>query len=156
MTLEPLLHAPLMVQLHVATLALAFLAGAWLLVFSRKGSRLHRIAGVGFIALMVLTALITLFIHRQMPHSPVFGLSPTHLTVVVVLVLCWLAVTAVLRGNFLLHRLAVFGLFFGALVINGAVQIFLVPGIAHDVFLNRQVAVADTSHRPSRIAKVQS
>jgi uncharacterized membrane protein len=36
--------------------------GAWLLLFSRKGSRWHRTLGVTFLALMVLTAIISLFI----------------------------------------------------------------------------------------------
>ena len=41
MTLEPLLHAPLTVQAHVATVLPAGLLGLWLLVFSRTGSRGH-------------------------------------------------------------------------------------------------------------------
>jgi uncharacterized membrane protein len=40
MSLEPLYHAPLIVQAHVATVVPAFLLAIWLIVFSRKGSRL--------------------------------------------------------------------------------------------------------------------
>jgi uncharacterized membrane protein len=81
MTLEPLVHAPLVVQAHVATVVPAFLLAAWLLVFSRKGLRWHRAMGGLFLALMVTTAIITLFIHRRLPGSPVFGMSSTHLFV---------------------------------------------------------------------------
>jgi hypothetical protein len=33
--------------------------------------------GAAFLGLMVTTAVIALFIHRQMPESPVLGMSPT-------------------------------------------------------------------------------
>ena len=67
MTIEPLLHAPLVVQAHVVTVVPAFVLGAWLLLFSRKGSRWHRALGVMFLALMVTTAIMSLFINRLMP-----------------------------------------------------------------------------------------
>jgi hypothetical protein len=52
MTLEPLLHAPIAVQAHVATVVPAFLIGTWVLFISRKGYFLHRILGATFLALM--------------------------------------------------------------------------------------------------------
>src|SRR4029453_5021029 len=79
MTLEPLIHAPLAVQAHVGTVLPAFALGAWLLVFSRKGSRWHRALGALFLGLMASTAIIAVFIHRQTPDSPLLGMSPTHL-----------------------------------------------------------------------------
>ena len=86
MTLEPLLEAPFAVQAHVATVVPAFLLGTWLVFFSRKkGYKTHRILGATFLALMIATASIALFVHLRMPNSPVFGLSPTHILVVVVL-----------------------------------------------------------------------
>ena len=36
MTLDPLIHAPLAVQAHVATVVPACLLGLWLLVFSHR------------------------------------------------------------------------------------------------------------------------
>jgi uncharacterized membrane protein len=137
MSLEPLLHAPRAVQVHVATVVPAFLIGAWLIFFSRKGSRWHRSLGMTFLILMVASAVITLFIHRRMPESPIFGLSPTHLYVPFVLFATWRALDGALRGKLKQHKRWVLGLFVGALVINGANNIFLLPGITHDVFFGR-------------------
>ena len=137
MTIEPLVHAPLAVQAHVATVIPAFLLGAWLLVFSRKGSRWHRVLGAVFLSLMVTTAIIALFIHRRMPGSPVFGMSPTHLFVPFVLFATWRALDGALKGNIKQHQRWVVGMFVGALVINGLNNIFFLPGITRDVFFGR-------------------
>jgi uncharacterized membrane protein len=137
MTLEPIIHAPLVVQAHVATVVPAFLLGLWLLLFSRKGLRWHRALGALFLALMVSTALLTLFIHRRMPGSPVMGMSPTHLFVPFVLFATWRALDGALKGRIKQHQRWVMGLFFGALVINGLNNVFFLPGITHDVFFGR-------------------
>ena len=63
MTLEPLLRAPLAVQIHVATVLPAFLLGTWQIFISRKGAPLHRAIGFIYLALMTVTAFTTLFIH---------------------------------------------------------------------------------------------
>jgi uncharacterized membrane protein len=134
MTLEPLVQAPLTVQVHVATAVAAFALGVWLLIFSRKGSRWHRGIGVCFFTLMVGTAILSLFIQRRTPDSALFGLSSTHLFVPFVLFATWRAVDGVRTGNFKQHQRWVKGLFFGSLVINGMNNIFFLPGITHDVF----------------------
>jgi uncharacterized membrane protein len=137
MTLEPLIHAPLAVQLHVATVVPACVLGAWLLVFSRKGLRWHRAIGALFLTLMVTTAILTLFIHRRLPDSPVLGMSSTHLFVPFVLFATWRALDGALKGQIKQHQRWVMGLFFGALVINGVNNVFFLPGITHDVFFGR-------------------
>jgi uncharacterized membrane protein len=134
MTLEPLLQAPMAVQAHVVTVVPAFLLGTWLIFFSRKGSKWHRLLGATFLALMVTTATIALFVHIRMPDSPVFGLSPTHLLVVVVLFASWRALAGAMTGNIRQHRIWVSGLYFGSLVINGFANVFLIHGITHSVF----------------------
>ena len=68
-------RSSLVVQAHVVTVVPAFVLGVWLLLFSRKGSRWHRALGAIFLALMVITALISLFIHRRMPESAVLGMQ---------------------------------------------------------------------------------
>jgi uncharacterized membrane protein len=135
MTLEPLLDAPPAVQAHVATVVLALAAGTWLVFFSRKGSRSHRAFGVVFLVSMGLTALVSLFIHRRMPDSPVFGLSPTHLLVLLSAFTIWRALDGVRSGDIKQHRRWVHGLYFGALIVNGLANVFLFGGITHDVFL---------------------
>jgi uncharacterized membrane protein len=132
--LEPLLNAPALVQAHVATVVPAFFIGAWLLFFSRKGARFHRVFGVLFLSLMVATAIITIFIHRRAPDSPFFGLSLIHLFVPLVFIATWRALDGALRGNVKQHRAWVLGLFLGALVINGVNNVFFLPGITREVF----------------------
>jgi hypothetical protein len=56
MTLDPIIQAPIAVQLHVATVLPAFAIGAWLIFVSRKGSRHHRLLGKVFLGLMVATS----------------------------------------------------------------------------------------------------
>ena len=62
MALEPILAAPLAVQLHFVTVVPAFVVGTWLLFFSRKGSPRHRLLGKVYLGLMATTALAALFI----------------------------------------------------------------------------------------------
>jgi uncharacterized membrane protein len=137
MTLDPLIQAPFIVQAHVATVVPAALLGTWLLVFSRKGLRWHRALGAMFLILMVTAAIISLFIHRRMPASPVLGMSPTHLFVPFVLFATWRALDGALKGNIKQHQRWVMGLFFGALLINGLNNVFFLPGITRDVFFGR-------------------
>jgi uncharacterized membrane protein len=137
MTLDPLTHAPVAVQAHVATVLPAAVIGVWLLLFSHKGSRGHRAMGVLFLTLMVTTALIALFIHRRAPESPVFGMSTTHLFVPFVLFATWRAIDGALTGRISQHRRWVVGLFVGAILINGINNVFFLPGITHDVFFGR-------------------
>ena len=137
MTLEPLIHAPFVVQAHVITVVPAFALGTWLVVFSRKGQRWHRALGAVFLILMVTTAIITLFVHRRMPGSPILGMSPTHLFVPFVLFATWRALDGAVKGKIKQHQRWVMGLFIGALVINGLNNIFFLQGITHDVFFGR-------------------
>ena len=137
MTLEPLIHAPFVVQAHVATVVPAFLLGIWLLAFSRKGLRWHRAVGTLFLILMVTTAVISLAIHRRMPGSPLLGMSSTHLFVPFVLFATWRALDGARKGNVKQHKRWVMGLFFGALVINGLNNVFFLPGITRDMFFGQ-------------------
>jgi len=137
LTLDPLIHAPLAVQAHVATVVPACLLGVWLLAFSHRGSPWHRRLGVAYFTLLVTTALISLFIHRRMPDSPVLGMSSTHLFVPFVLFATWRALDGASKGNIKQHQRWVMGIFFGALLINGLNNVFFLPGVTHDVFFGR-------------------
>ncbi|MEP7352908.1 MAG: DUF2306 domain-containing protein [Acidobacteriota bacterium] len=91
MTLQPLLTASWAIQLHVLTLVLALFVGTWQFFISRKGASAHRPMGAAFLALMVVSARLTLFIRLRSPHNAFFGLSTFHLYVPLVLGLCGLA-----------------------------------------------------------------
>lgn len=135
MSLDPLLHAPLAVQLHVATLVPAWIIGTWVMFFSKRGSKLHQALGVAFFALLVGTAFIAMFIHRAMPHSALFGLSWVHLTVIWTLALVWLALEGIWKKKPTQHRLAVIGLYGGSLTITAIVNAFTPHHIIHQLFV---------------------
>ncbi|WP_234905784.1 DUF2306 domain-containing protein [Affinirhizobium pseudoryzae] len=104
MTLEPLLSAPLAVQVHVATVLPAAVIGAFLLLWRRKGSYLHRQLGKLWMALMVTTASSTFFIHS---FDLFFGFSPIHILSVLTISNCWAAYRMARSGNIRGHRIAV-------------------------------------------------
>lgn len=131
MNLEPLLSAPLAVQIHAATVIPAFFLGAWQILLSAKGMRAHRTAGYIYLALMSVTAIAALFVHQVNPNGP-FGLSWIHIFVPITL----LGVTRALYGarthNIRVHRNAMIGTYVGGLLIAGGFA--LAPGrIMHDV-----------------------
>jgi uncharacterized membrane protein len=128
MTLEPLLNASPAIQFHVATVVPAALIGGIMLLM-RKGTSLHRLAGRLWIALMVLTALSSFFIHEI---NLVGGFSPIHILSVVVLVSAAEVVRSARRRDFVRHQRLVKSLYFGAIGIAGLFT--LLPGrIMHEV-----------------------
>jgi uncharacterized membrane protein len=132
MSLEPLLHAPLAVQIHVATVVPAFILGTYQIFLSRKGAPFHRAIGYIYLALMTITAISTLFIHALMPNGPFGGFSPIHLLVGLVL----FGVVGALRGawthNIAMHKRAMLGVYIGGILIAGTLT-FLPGRIMHAV-----------------------
>ncbi|MGD0865247.1 MAG: DUF2306 domain-containing protein [Rhizomicrobium sp.] len=132
MTLEPLLRAPLAVQIHVATVLPAFVLGTWQIFISRKGAPLHRAVGAIYLTLMTITAITTLFIHQLMPQSPFYGLSPLHLLIPLTLFGVFGALHGARTHNIREHKTAMISLYVGAILIAGSLT--LLPGrIMHAV-----------------------
>jgi len=133
MSLAPLLAAPFAVQLHVATVVPAFLLGTWLIFFSRKGARRHRVAGFVYLTLMTITSIAVLFVHTIMPDGPFYGFSPVHLFVPLTLSGVVRALYYARRHNIRAHRRSMLGVYIGGLLIAGSLT--LLPGrIMHSVF----------------------
>ncbi len=133
MTLEPVLHAPLAVQVHLATVLPAFAIGTWQIFFSTKGAPFHRALGYTYMALMIVTAIAALFIHAVMPNGPFWGFSPIHLFVPLTLFSVFGAVHGARTGNVALHRRSMIGLYVGGILIAGALT-FLPGRVMHNVF----------------------
>jgi len=132
MTLEPLLHAPLAVRIHVATVVPAAIIGTWLIFFSRKGAPWHRALGYTYLTLMCFTAISTLWVHQLMPNGPFFGLSPIHLLIPLVLLGAYNAIQGARTHNIARHRYAMLGVYIGGILIAGGFT--FVPGrIMHAV-----------------------
>lgn len=132
MTLEPLLHAPLAVKLHVATVIPAFFLGTYLIFFSRKGAPHHRALGYIYLSLMTVTSIAALFIHSLMPKSPVFGWSPVHIFVPITLISVVSALYGARTHNVGMHRGAMLGAYIGGLLIAGSLA-FMPGRIMHTV-----------------------
>ena len=122
MSLQPILNAPLAVQLHVITVVPAFVLGTWLLVFSTKGARHHRLAGKVYLTLMVLTSLAAVFVRSFSGLSFEVGplkLGVIHLFVPLTVHGVWSTLAALRAGNIDAHRGSMRGLYFGGLIIAG-------------------------------------
>ncbi|MFP1632371.1 DUF2306 domain-containing protein [Zhengella sp. ZM62] len=122
MTLDPILNAPLAIQIHVFTVVPAAILGAWML-YGPKGTRMHKVLGRVWLALMVVTSLSSFFIHTIRIVGP---FSPIHLLSIVTLVTCVLAVWSARTKRLSFHRKAVMGMYWSGIGIAGAFT--FVPG----------------------------
>jgi uncharacterized membrane protein len=128
MSLEPLLTSTAATKVHAFVALAAFAVGV--LQLSRlKGDRLHRVLGYAWVAMMLAVAVSSFGIHELKQWR---GFSWIHLLSIAVIVNAPLAVMYARQGNVSGHKLAMIGLFVGALVIAGLFT--LLPGrIMHAV-----------------------
>lgn len=115
MTLAPLTHAPVAIQLHAYAAMAAFVLGVVQLA-GVKGTGRHRALGYAWVALMLLVAISAFFIHEIRLWGP---WSPIHLLAVFTLIMLPLGVMRARAHNVHGHRQTMLGLFLGALVIAG-------------------------------------
>lgn len=128
MSLAPLLNAEPAIQLHAFTAIAAFALGA-VQLSAPKGTLPHRTAGWIWVALMVIVAVSSFFIHDLRVWD---AWSPIHLLSVFTLAMLPLAVMHARRHRVDRHRRAMVAIFVGALVIAGLFT--LAPGrIMHAV-----------------------
>ena len=127
--LQPILEASPVIQIHLgAALAAVVLGG--LMMTSRKGARFHRTAGWVWVSLMGLVAGSSLFITGLNGGK----WSLIHLLSGWTLLVLPLAVLAAKRHDVKRHRGMMMGLFYGGLLIAGALA--FIPGrIMWNVFL---------------------
>jgi len=127
-SLAPLLNAEPAIQLHAFTAIAAFALGA-VQLSAPKGTLPHRTAGWIWVALMVIVAVSSFFIHDLRIWD---AWSPIHLLSVFTLAMLPLAVMHARRHRVDRHRRAMAAIFVGALVIAGLFT--LAPGrIMHAV-----------------------
>jgi uncharacterized membrane protein len=127
-SLAPLLNAEPAIQLHAFTAIAAFALGA-VQLSAPKGTLPHRTAGWIWVALMVIVAVSSFFIHDLRVWD---AWSPIHLLSVFTLAMLPLAVMHARRHRVDRHRRAMVAIFVGALVIAGLFT--LAPGrIIHAV-----------------------
>lgn len=130
MNIAPLLAAPVVVWIHLATILPAFAIGTWLLFVSEKGSRSHRTAGKLYMSLMATTAVAACFI-RTPSGLPAIDLGPVrfgpiHLFIPLTAWGIYRALSGVRRGNIAQHRAAMRRMYVGAILIAGILS--FMPG----------------------------
>lgn len=100
------------VMIHVATVLPAVPLGGYLLV-SRKGTKMHKMLGKLWLALMVVTAIAIIFIRGGTDFSWI------HIFVPITLHGAYKAVTTVRAGDIAGHKRHLIGMYMGALMIPG-------------------------------------
>jgi uncharacterized membrane protein len=127
-SLAPLLDAPLAIQLHAFAAMAAFALGL-LQLAGFKGTAWHRGRGFVWVALMLIVAVRSFWIHEIRLWGP---WSPIHLLSILTLASLPGALYYAHTHQVRRHRDAMLGLFLGALVIAGIFT--LLPGrIMHKV-----------------------
>jgi uncharacterized membrane protein len=116
MSLDPLLHASPIIQIHAAAAVSALLLGGWVLFRRKKGDAPHRAMGKVWVALMALVALSSFFIWE----IRLVGLfSPIHLLSIFTLVMLYRGVTYARRHNIKAHMRTMQITYVAALIITG-------------------------------------
>ena len=104
---------------HLATIVPAFLIGTYLLI-GRKGTPNHRLLGKIYMALMLVTATITLFMPAQVGPRVVGHFGYIHLFSLLVFWSVPMAFINARRGDVKGHRNSMIGLYVGGLLIAGS------------------------------------
>lgn len=115
------------VVFHVTTVIPCVPLGLYLLI-APKGTPRHKQLGKLWVAMMVITATSTLFIHDGM------RLSWIHIFVPITYRAAWLIISKARKGDIAGHRKEIVGLYLGALMIPGVVA-FVLPGRLMNVML---------------------
>jgi uncharacterized membrane protein len=124
---QPLLDAPLAIQIHFVTVVPAFFLGAWQLLASRKGSPSHRLVGKVYLTLMSVTAVAAFFIPSFASFSIGAGpirLGLIHLFIPLTVFSVWRTRRALRADDLAAHRASMQGLYFGGLIIAGLLTFF--------------------------------
>jgi uncharacterized membrane protein len=142
MSLDPILSAPLAVQIHAFAAIAAMLLGA-IVLFRPKGTAVHKLMGRVWVGLMLVVATSAIFINEIRLIGP---FSPIHIFVVLTYYGIGEGVREIRRGNIEAHQATMKSVYLGALLLTGAFT--LLPGRRmHDVLFG-----VDSGWMPSLIA----
>jgi uncharacterized membrane protein len=130
-TLEPLISASPAIQIHAAAAVAAFLLGG-VLLFRRKGGRVHMALGRAWVLLMLTVVFSSFFIHT----INLWGIwSPIHLLSIITFFSLIKGFVAIRRRNVHVHKRIMQSTYLGALVIAGFFT-FLPGRIMHEVLFS--------------------
>jgi uncharacterized membrane protein len=115
MTLEPLLSASPAIQIHAAAAIAAFVVGG-VVLFRKKGGKVHMALGRAWVLLMLTVVFSSFFIHT----INLWGIwSPIHLLSFATFFSLVYGLAAIRRRNVMRHKRVMQGTYLGALVIAG-------------------------------------
>jgi uncharacterized membrane protein len=127
-SLAPLTDASLAIQAHAYAAVAAFMLGVVQLA-RLKGTASHRVLGYTWVALMLVVAISSFWIHQIRVWGP---WSPIHLLSITSLIFLPYGVVMARRGAMRAHKKTMVGLFAGALVVAGFFT-FMPGRIMHQV-----------------------
>lgn len=116
MSLDPLLSAPLAVQIHAFSAIAAVALGA-VVLFRPKGTPNHKLLGRIWAGLMLVTATAAIFVNEMRIIGP---FSPIHIFVLFTYTGVAQGIWYIRRGDVMRHRANMVGLYFGSLGLAGA------------------------------------
>lgn len=116
MTIEPLMNAGLVIQIHVALAMVALVLGPFVLWRQRR-DRVHKV--MGYVWVVALTGAAVVSFGITSPFTPI-GLSPIHLLSVYALYGIYVAMRAIYRRDTRLHRLVMQNLYVRGVALAGA------------------------------------
>jgi uncharacterized membrane protein len=105
--------------LHLATVLPAFLIGSFMLL-RKKGTPVHKVLGRIYLALMLTTATIALFMPARVGPTILGHFGFIHLLCALTIYAVPVAHFAIRRGDVKTHRGAMIKLYVGAILIAGA------------------------------------
>jgi uncharacterized membrane protein len=121
MQISHILNANILVRAHIALAVIGVVLGAWQL-FSKKGTNSHRVLGWVWVFIMASVGISALFLpERKQNIIPI-----TMLLTLWVAIALPLGVMAIKKGNIMLHRAYMMGLYIGGLFI--ALAFTITPG----------------------------
>jgi len=129
MTFDPILTAPIHIQIHVAAALVGLLLGP-VVLFRRKGDRTHKKLGYIWVVAMLIVATSSWFITSFGIIGP---FSPIHGFAILTYWSIWHAMREIRAGNVTAHERALRGLYWNGLIIAGVAN--FIPGRT----LNRMV-----------------
>lgn len=108
-----------LVYIHLATVVPAFIIGT-ILLLSRKGSRRHKMMGIIYMILMLVTAVVSLFLQAQV--GPVFldHFGYIHLLSLLTIYTVFVAYISAKNGNVKRHSSSMIGLYIGGILLAGS------------------------------------
>lgn len=111
--------------LHLATIVPAFLLGTYLLL-SKKGTPVHKALGKYYMALMLVTAAITLFMQAEVGPRLFDHFGFIHIFSILVIYSVPAAFIQARKGLIKAHRINMINLYVGGILIAGSFT--FVPG----------------------------